>query len=76
MSSSLYLNCFITFLYVHTAEHCVKGNKQVSLELVLKIFLPLALLLMLFLQVYPAKTQLCKIKKATDKIIHLLLTLS
>ena len=58
MSSSLYLNCFITVLYVHTcktAEHCVKGNKQVSLELVLKIFLPLAFLLMLFLQVYPAK---------------------
>ena len=78
MSSSLYLNCFITF-YVHTsktAEHCVKGNKQVSLELVLKIFLPLAFLLMLFLQVYPAKKQLWKIKKATDKIIHLLLTLS
>ena len=60
LSSSLYLNCFIMF-YVHTcktAEHCVKGNKQVSLELVLKIFLPLAFLLMLFLQVYPAKTQL------------------
>ena len=50
-----------TSLYVltcKTAEHCVKGSKQVSLELVLKIFLPLTFLLMLFLQVYPAKTKL------------------
>ena len=65
-----------TYCNCKTAEHCVKGNKQVSLEIVLKIFLSLDFLLMLFLQVYPAKTQLWKIKKATDKIIHLLLTLS
>ena len=75
ISTLLSPSCMSINLQNCSPEHYVKGNKQVSLELVWKILLPLAFLLVLFLQVYPAKTQLWKIK-ATDKIIHLLLTLS
>jgi len=75
MSPSLYLNCFITFLYVHTcktAEHCVKGNRKVSLE----NFSAAPFFARAISAGLSCKNTVVKNKKATDKIIHLLLTLS